>query len=280
MSARQRLLQPPSMYGAKLPRQMEEQNVQSSPDETPGSGRYHTPPPPTQLVSRRNWRNEPVSVPAPATTSAPAPQHKVHGHSRVKTPTYVAPATQLVDRKLPGKRKQPDAGPPTQRQTRSQTKKNQAKAAEFPETTGACAAPGTQLVHKTEPVSPRHKKLKATPVNQRAGNTAKCSGASQAAGRNTKNTKTQCKIEEPSAHETVPAKSTSITTRSKKAKASTARKKGQNPAKHLPVNTNPLLQKRLIVSVRLGQRAQGGINVPPQQISANHSYRDDELGLR
>ncbi|USP77126.1 uncharacterized protein yc1106_04400 [Curvularia clavata] len=286
ISARRRLLQRPSIHDAKLPRHMDEENAQPPPNEEPGPSLYHSSPLPTQLVSRKHWHNEPTTAPAPLPTPTPVPvpapalatQCQTRGRSKANAATSEALPTQLVERGPPGKRKQPESGPPTQRQTRSQAKKNQAKGEDLKVTTGASAASETQPAQKTEPVSPPRKKTKATPAKQRPVTKIKTIGASQAAGRNTRATQNHCKEEDPSEQEPViSAKSAPTNTHSRKTKAAASRKRNSTPAPPPPANMNPRGQKRLIVRISPRQRAQEDINATQERVSASYSYCYDEL---
>ena len=200
----------------------------------------------------------------------------LHLHHSMRLVNFLneTPATQLVDRKPPGKRKQTGPGPQTQRQTRSQVKRKQAKDTEMEATTGVTAVLETRPVQKTEPVSPPRKKLKAAPVGQRAGNKAKSSKTSQATSRSTRNTQDQFKVEEQSANEPLPAKSASTTTRSRK-KATAPRKKKPTSVPRPAVNSAPRVQKRLIVKLRLRQRAQKDINALQEQMSVRYHCHDE-----
>lgn len=241
ISARQRLLQRPSIHDSMLPRPAEEQPTLA---EDSATNLRRASPPPTQLVVRGSRCNEPA--PAPEPEPQPEPESEVTPANTSNAPTNEAPATQIVERKWPRKRKQPDPEPQTQRQTRSQARRNQAKETEVPITTGAVAVPEPQSAPKIEPISSPRKKLKVTPVDPPARGKAKSGAKNQTTSRNTKKTQKQRAVEGPGEQEsTTHTQQVSTTTK----KVTAAPKKKANLALPPSTVTNPKVHKSLIVKL-------------------------------
>jgi len=153
-SARQRLMQRPSIHNSMLPHPADEQRQVRTPAPKSSQSVYAAPVA-TQLVhySRPTYPSPPAPVPAPA--PVPVPTRKPRPRARV-----APPPTQLTDKTITRKRKQPTKEPHTQRLTRAQAKKIQEQDAEErkPHVRGSeSLLPPTQLV---EPALSLRKKQK------------------------------------------------------------------------------------------------------------------------
>jgi len=147
-------MQRPSIHNSMLPHLAEEQRQILTPAPKSSQSVYAAPVA-TQLVhhNRPTYPSPPAPVPAPA--PVPVPTRKPRPRARVAPPT-----TQLTDKTITRKRKQPTKEPHTQRLTRAQAKKIQEQDAEErkPHITGSeSLLPPTQLV---EPALSSRKKQK------------------------------------------------------------------------------------------------------------------------
>ena len=155
-SARQRLMQRPSIHNSMLPHLAEEQKqIRTS---APRSRQpVHAAPVATQLAHHNRPTHPSPPAPVSALTPAPVPVPTQKPRPRARV---APPPTQLTDKTITRKRKQPTKEPHTQRLTRAQAKKIQEQDAEErkPHVTGSeSLLPPTQLV---EPALSLRKKQK------------------------------------------------------------------------------------------------------------------------
>jgi hypothetical protein len=270
-SARQRLMQRPSIHDSMLPPVVEEQRQFRTPIPLPNNTGYAVPPA-TQLLHHDRQSRTPAPVPArevlshtrvsppptqllhhnnPSTTQAPAPTLKARPRARV-----APPPTQLVNKASPRKRKLPEKEPQTQRLTRAQAKRSQAQEAEEQKLPGVGSStifPSTQLV---EPAPSSRKKQKTTHVQESSQVKAKSGTPTRVTRRELANSKPNAAAGTIKNMATEP---TQLVTRSPAksniSKSSTSPVKRRN---HLPASQDaksPQEQKSLIVILRSPQKA-------------------------
>ncbi|RMZ66598.1 5-azacytidine resistance azr1 [Pyrenophora seminiperda CCB06] len=236
ISARRKLFQRPSIHESRLPRLVGEEIQHSLPAYKPCIRPRNSPPAETQIVDR--------------ILQAVAPPLVRESHN---VPTDNLPTTQLVNRAMPRKRKQPEPIPPSQRQTRSQAKKSRDmevkdEQQQASEGTTIQIQPAQLLGARTSP----RKKLKtstspgATKSKARSNQTTQ--GASKTRRRPKKENTNGTSSEKQSVRRTQPA--TAGLRKSTRAKAATpVQTTAPIPAPRRPVS--PTKQKRLIVTLSI-----------------------------
>ncbi|EUC47634.1 hypothetical protein COCMIDRAFT_89514 [Bipolaris oryzae ATCC 44560] len=151
-SARLGLSQRHPIHDSKVSRPIDEESLQQVPAENLCSNMRHASPPPTQLVSRERQRKKPT----------PASQQNAATLPTDTAPASELPATQLIDRRPPRKRKQPHPEPQSQRLTRSSAKKMEARESGIQASLGSKTVPVVQSTSKIELISSPRKKLKGS----------------------------------------------------------------------------------------------------------------------
>ena len=228
-SARRRLFQRPSIYESKLPRLVGEEIQHISPANNQQSFPRKSPPPETQVVDR--------SLQA----MAPLAQETI-------LPTNELPATQIVNRAVPKKRKQPDPAPPTQRQTRSQAKKS--RDMEVKDEQGQESETIIQSTQLPAPKTSPRKKIKTDMAPAITNSKARPSRAMQGATK--PRARPKKKIMNAGSDEKDPIGPTQSAT----AKPRKSRAKAVSPTKKIAPTTaprravSPTKQNRLMVTLR------------------------------
>jgi hypothetical protein len=249
-SARQRLMQRPSIHDSMLSSIAEGQRQVRAPAPRPGEPVY-TSPVATQRVQHIRQSREPAPNPAPVQVSI---------SSRVSRPRarIAPPPTQLINKASPRKRKQPTKEPQTQRLTRAQAKKAREQEAEEqkPHVTGSDShLPPTQLV---EPAFASRKKQKTTHDQGPDHVEARSSAATRTAGRSPATTKRNAAA---CSSKNTASEPTQLVTRSPAKsnipKATTSLVRKRNPVPVRPNAAGEPKQKSLIVVLRSPQKATG-----------------------
>jgi hypothetical protein len=304
MSARQRLMRRPSIHNTMFSGVMEEtrQHRVSEP-----RGQHRAPKPPaTELINRSarvTTPQRPVWEPLSPEKQLGAPPQRIgyesHYHRDTNPPTAKSfnherhpiapsseseyeprqrrtpnlPATQVVNRASPKKRKQPYEEPATQRVTRLQAKKSQESLSEQRETSEARSS----AFHSAQPTEQTHsprKKLKPSPIQQQPAQSKVASGqATQVVNRSLRKKKpntaagpsenTFIEPTQPATRSPKKANKTNATSSSsKKATSSPSKKISASPTKKItsspakkaiakppqpPPTTSSTKQKQLIV---------------------------------
>jgi len=251
-SARQRLMQRPSIHNSILPHPADEQRQVRTPVLRPIQP-VNAAPVATQLVHHNRPTHPSAPAPIPAPAPVPIPTRKPRPRARI-----APPPTQLTGNAVTRKRKQPTKEPQTQRLTRAQAKRIQEHEAEErkPHVTGSeSLLPPTQLV---EPALSLRKKQKTAHdqgsdnIKTRSSTVIRPTGRAPAtAKRNTAaNQSKNAAIEPTQLVARSPAKSNIP-------KATTSPAKRRNPSPVRPSAVKEGQQKSLVVILRSPQKATG-----------------------
>ncbi|RYN30531.1 hypothetical protein AA0112_g6799 [Alternaria arborescens] len=272
-SARQRLMQRPSIHDSMLLRNSEEQEQLRTPYALPDKPGYdilpstqllphiqqarspapiptreapshaRVSPPPTQLL--RNNRTSPVLASVPASTCKARPRARV-----------APPSTQLVSKAGSRKRKLPEREPQNQRVTRAQAKKIQAQEADEQKPLGAASSIPFPSVQPAEPALSSRKKRKTAHAQEPDQIKAEPSTTTWAAHRTPAISKRSAAADRGKNTATEPTQRvTRSPAKSNVPKVITSPVKKKDPFPVRSNAANPQKQRSLIVVLRSPQKA-------------------------